>query len=120
MADSKIMKALKKAVASDPGVEALALVSVDGLPIETLLPEEMEEDRVAAVGAALLSLGERAAAELEKGNLEQVLIRAEKGDAILMSVGEDAVLLALMKEEAKLGLTLITLKKLSTELRKLV
>ncbi len=120
MADSKIMRALKKTMSSAPEVEALALVSVDGLPIESLLPEGMEEDRVAAIGAALLSLGERAATELEKGGLEQVLIRAEKGDAMLMSVGEDAVLLALMKEGAKLGLTLITLKKLTAELKKLV
>ena len=120
MAESKIFRALKKAMASAPEVEALALVSVDGLPIESLLPEGMEEDRVAAVGAALLSLGERAAMELEKGTLDQVLIRAEKGDAMLMSVGEEAVLLALMKEGAKLGLTLLTLKKLASELKKLV
>ncbi len=120
MADSKILRALKKTIGSAPEVEALALVSVDGLPIESILPEGMEEDRVAAMGAALLSLGERAAMELEKGGLEQVLIRAAKGDALLMSVGEDAVLLALMKEGAKLGLTLITLRKLVTDLKKLV
>ena len=120
MADTKILKALKKTMASAPEVDALAVVSVDGLPIESLLPEGMEEDRVAAMGAALLSLGERAAMELEKGALDQVLIRAEKGDAMLMSVGEDAVLLALMKEGAKLGLTLITLKKLASEIKKFV
>jgi predicted regulator of Ras-like GTPase activity (Roadblock/LC7/MglB family) len=120
MADSKILKALKKAMASDSGVEALAVVSVDGLPIEALLPEGMEADRVAAMGAALLSLWERAAVELGKGGLDQVLIRAEKGDAMLMSVGEDAVLLALMKEGAKLGLTLITLKRLAADLKKLL
>ncbi len=96
------------------------MVSTDGLPIESVLPADMEEDRVAAMGAALLSLGERAAEELERGKLEQVVVRAEKGDVILTSVGEDALLLALMSKEAKLGMIFMALKRLVKELNKII
>ena len=37
---------------------------MDGLPIATSLPREVEEDRVSAMSAAMLSLGERIASEL--------------------------------------------------------
>jgi predicted regulator of Ras-like GTPase activity (Roadblock/LC7/MglB family) len=120
MAESKVKRLLSKTTSATPDIEALALVSTDGLPIETLLPTGMEEDRVAAMGAALLSLGERAAEELDRGKMEQVLVRAENGDVILTAVGEDALLLSLMKKDAKLGMIFITLKKLTGELKKII
>ena len=55
------------------------------------------------MSAAMLSLGERIASELGRGSLEQVYIKGEKGYVVLMSVGEEAVLTALAREQAKLG-----------------
>jgi predicted regulator of Ras-like GTPase activity (Roadblock/LC7/MglB family) len=118
--ESKVVKLMKSTIALSPDIEALTLVSTDGLPIESVLPTDMEEDRVAAMGAALLSLGERAAEELERGRLEQVVVRAEKGDVILTSVGEDALLLTLMSKEAKLGMIFMALKRLVKELKKII
>jgi len=118
--ESKVVKLMRSTIALSPDIEAITLVSTDGLPIESVLPTDMEEDRVAAMGAALLSLGERAAEELERGRLEQVVVRAEKGDVILTSVGEDALLLALMSREAKLGMIFMALKRLVKELKKII
>src|SRR5215207_1226549 len=72
---------------SSPDIEASAVVSVDGLPIATALPREVEEDRVSAMSAAMLSLGERIASELGRGNLSEVQIKGEKGFVILQSLG---------------------------------
>jgi len=116
--ESKLLKLMRNTLMEVPDIEALALVSMDGLPIEAILAPEMEEDRVAAMGAALLSLGERAAEELDKGKLEQVVVRTMKGDIVLTQVGDEAVLLALMRKEAKLGLIFMALKKLVRELKK--
>ena len=44
-----------------PDVEATAVVSVDGLTIASSLPPGVEEDRVSAMSAAMLSLGDRIA-----------------------------------------------------------
>lgn len=95
---------LRELQASSPDIEASAVVSVDGLSIASALPQGVEEDRVSAMSAAMLSLGERIATELGRGSLEQVYIKGEKGYVVLMSVGEDAVLTALAREQAKLGL----------------
>lgn len=102
------------------GVEASAVVSVDGLTMASALPAGVEEDRVSAMSAAMLSLGERIAGELGRGSLEQVYIRGKEGLVLLMAVGEDAVLTALAYEDAKLGLVLLDMRRAADDLAKLL
>ena len=99
---------------------AFAIVSVDGLTIASALPQGVEEDRVSAMSAAMLSLGERIANELGRGSLEQVYIKGVSGYVVLMSVGEEAVLTALAREQAKLGLIFLDMRRAAEDLRKLI
>jgi hypothetical protein len=96
-----------------------SLVSADGLPIASVLKSGMEEDRIAAMGAAILSLGERVAEELTKGTLEQITIKASDGYIILTGVGNDAVLVALADNNAKLGLLLVEIKRAQEKFKQL-
>jgi hypothetical protein len=105
---------------SSPDIEASAVVSVDGLPIATNLPREVEEDRVSAMSAAMLSLGERIASELGRGSLNEVYIKGEKGYVILQSVGAEAVLTVLAREGAKMGLVFLDMRRTAEDLAKLV
>jgi predicted regulator of Ras-like GTPase activity (Roadblock/LC7/MglB family) len=68
---------LRDLQASTPDIEASAVVSVDGLIMASALPADVEEDRVSAMSAAMLSLGERIASELGRGLLEQVYRRGK-------------------------------------------
>jgi hypothetical protein len=102
------------------GVEASAVVSVDGLIMASALPSGVEEDRVSAMSAAMLSLGERISNELGRKGLEQVFIRGDKGLVILMAVGEEAVLTVLAREDAKLGLIFLDMRRVADDLAKLV
>jgi predicted regulator of Ras-like GTPase activity (Roadblock/LC7/MglB family) len=111
---------LRELQASSPDIEASAVVSVDGLSIASALPQGVEEDRVSAMSAAMLSLGERIATELGRGSLEQVYVKGEKGYVVLMSVGEEAVLTALAREQAKLGLILLDMRRAAQDLSKLI
>jgi predicted regulator of Ras-like GTPase activity (Roadblock/LC7/MglB family) len=103
-----------------PDIEASAVVSVDGLTIASDLPADVEEDRVSAMSAAMLSLGERIASELGRGTLDQVYIRGNEGYVILMSIGEEAVLTALARKEAKLGLVFLDMRRAAADLRNLL
>jgi predicted regulator of Ras-like GTPase activity (Roadblock/LC7/MglB family) len=91
-------------------VEASALVSLDGFMIASALPQGMQEDRVGAMSAAILALGERAAAELGRGQLTQVFIEGAEGYVLLVAAGGRAVLTVLARKEAKLGLVLYDMK----------
>jgi len=115
-----IVDRLRDLQASSPDVEGSAVVSVDGLTIASALPQGVEEDRVAAMSAAMLSLGDRIASELGRGALEQVYIKGSNGYVMLMSVGEDAVLTALSRENTKLGLILLDMRRTVEALSKLI
>lgn len=115
-----IVDRLRDLQASSPDVEASAVVSVDGLTIASALPSDVEEDRVSAMSAAMLSLGERIAGELGRGNLDQVYIRGLEGFVILMSVGPEAVLTVLAREQAKLGLLFLDMRRAVTDLSELL
>lgn len=111
---------LRDMQSSSPDIEGSAIVSVDGLSIASALHKEIEEDRVSAMSAAMLSLGERIAGELGRGMLEQVYIRGENGYVILRAVGEEAVLTVLARSTARLGLLLLDMKRAAEDLAEIV
>ena len=111
---------LRDLQAGTPDVEASAVVSVDGLIMASSLPADVEEDRVSAMSAAMLSLGERIASELGRGLLDQVYIKGENGYVLLTSVGEEAVLTVLARAQAKLGLLFLDMRRTAEELAKIV
>jgi len=103
-----------------PDIEASAVVSVDGLIMASALPKEVEEDRVSAMSAAMLSLGERISSELGRQGIEQVYIKGDRGSIVLTSIGQEAVLTALARHEAKLGLIFLEMRRAAEDLVKLV
>jgi uncharacterized protein len=111
---------LRELQGSSPDIEASAVVSVDGLSIASALPREVEEDRVSAMSAAMLSLGERIAGELGRGRLEQVYVKGQAGYVILMAVGKEAVLTVLVGEQAKLGLVFLDMRRAAEDLGKVI
>ncbi|MDX1659324.1 MAG: roadblock/LC7 domain-containing protein [Nitriliruptorales bacterium] len=107
----RLAQALDDFIKSSPDVEAAAVVSFDGLPMASALPETMEEDRVGAMAAALLSLGEQAAIGLGRGQLNQVFVEGEHGFVFLMSARDQAVLAAVARRTAKIGFMLFEMRR---------
>lgn len=116
----QLVDRLRSMQASAPDIEASAVVSVDGLIMASALQQGVEEDRVSAMSAAMLSLGERIAGELGRGSLEQVYIKGDAGAIVLTSVGSEAVLTALARHDAKLGLIFLEMRRAAEDIVKLV
>jgi predicted regulator of Ras-like GTPase activity (Roadblock/LC7/MglB family) len=116
----KMVNILRTLQSSSADIEGSAIVSVDGLSIASALPQGVEEDRVSAMSAAMLSLGGRIADELTRGSVEQVYVKGVDGFVLLMSVGEEAVLTVLARENAKLGLIFLDMHRAAGELGKLI
>jgi len=112
----RMVQRLRDFRGSIPDVEASAVVSADGLIIASDLPQGVEEDRVSAMSAAMLSLGDRISTELRRGVLDQVYIHGENGYVVLMSAGEEAVLTVLARKEAKLGLILYDMRRAASDI----
>ena len=103
-----------------PEVEAAAVISLDGLLMASALPEGMSEDRISAMSAAMLSLGEQINKEMGLGTLEQLYTRGSNGYVVLLAVGKDAVLTTLVQPEAKLGVLFLELRKTAEDLARLL
>lgn len=108
---ARLDRALADLLAQAPELEAAAVVSYDGLAMASALPLGMDEDRVAAMSAALLSLGEKAAQGLGRGDLSQVYVEGESGTVFLVSCDEEAVLVAVAAAGAKAGLMLFEVRR---------
>jgi uncharacterized protein len=116
----QLVERLQTMQAAAPDIEASAVVSVDGLIMASALQRGFEEDRVSAMSAAMLSLGERISGELGRGNLEQVYIKGQEGSILLTSVGAEAVLTALGRQDAKLGLISLEMRRAADDIMKLL
>jgi len=111
---------LRNLSATSGEIEAAAIISTDGLVMASWVPEGIDDDRLGAMSAAMLSLGERAAVELGRGELEQVLVKGRQGFIILIHAGSDAVLTVLTSATARLGLIFLDVKRTAAEVARLV
>jgi len=103
-----------------PDIEATALVSDDGLLLASALPRHIEELRVAGISSTLLSLSSRAATELERGPVEQVVIGGAYGYSILVTAAHGTLLLVLTTATAKLGLVFLNMERAVEQIKKVL
>jgi predicted regulator of Ras-like GTPase activity (Roadblock/LC7/MglB family) len=113
----KLSMVLQNFVSATTDVQGAALVTPDGLPLAASLPGGMDEERVSAMSASMLSLGERIGMELSRGTIDRIFVEGNKGFGILTGCGQDAVLLVLASESAKQGLLMLEIKRVLAELK---
>ena len=118
--EAHLVERLRTMQAAAPDIEASAVVSADGLIMASALADGTQEDRVSAMSAAMLSLGERIASELGRGTLEQVYVKGSAGSIVLTSVGTEAVLTALAAKDSKLGIIFLEMHRAAEDIAQLL
>lgn len=113
----KIGFVLQNFVSTTSEVQGAAVVTPDGLPLATSLPTGMDDERVSAMSAAMLSLGDRIGKELVRGSIDRIYVEGDEGFSILTSCGEDAVFLVLAGKAAKQGVLMLEIKRAVSELK---
>ena len=111
---------LKKLLSAIPEVRAAAIVSAEGLPIASALPQGVDETRIAAMTAALLSLAERAVIEMDKGEFDQLYVKGSEGYLLVLGAGPNAVLTVSTTKDVRLGLIFLDIKRTAEALSKLI
>ncbi|HHJ16671.1 MAG TPA: hypothetical protein ENJ80_08250 [Gammaproteobacteria bacterium] len=120
MREDMLRSILSELNGTSADIEASAIISTDGLIMAAQLPAELDEDRVGAMSAAMLSLGDRTSQELARGGLEQVLVKGDNGYVLMTHAGGDAVVTVMAKPNAKLGLIFLDVKRASENIAKLI
>ena len=97
-------------------IEASAIMTRDGLSIASVMNENVNPDRLGAMCASLLSLGDKTASELERGKLKQVLIECESGSVLIVNIGKSAVLAIVARATSKIGMVFIEARKAANDI----
>jgi uncharacterized protein len=102
---------LKRLNSTSSDIQASAVMSRDGHTLASVLGETVNSIRLGAMCATLLSLGEKASLELNRGKLRQILIQGEEGYVLLLRIGEKAVLAVVSQPGANLGMLLVEARR---------
>jgi hypothetical protein len=101
-------------------IEASAVVSIDGLMIASDLPRDVGKEKVAAMSAAMLSIGKRTVQELSRGRLNQIYVEGTEGSNILMAAGEKSLVVALTRPDSNLGLVFLEMRQTAENVSEIV
>ena len=114
---AKLENILQNFVSGTNDIQGATLVTPDGLSLAAALPPGMDDERVSAMSAAMLSLGERIGSELDRGITERIYVEWDRGIGVLTNCGEEALLLVLASHSVKQGLLMLEIKRLVSELK---
>ena len=109
--DKLLRPVLRTLNSVSPDIEASAVITSDGLTIAAVLGDGVDRDRFGAMCASLLALADRAAQEISRGQLKQVLVEGEHGTMLLVQAGTDTVLAVASRPTTNLGMVFLEARR---------
>jgi len=91
-------------------VQVSMIVTRDGLTM-TVAGGVVDPDKVGAMCSDLLRLCHSAALELQRGDVEHVLMKASQGYMLLTPAGDQAMLAVMTRPDTNLGMLLIDTRR---------
>ena len=92
-------------------IKSAAVVRRDGLVVTHTLPDGVDPRIVAAMTAAIVGTSEMATVQLSQGRFVRAIVESEHGKLLSMGAGEEALLVALVYDDANLGLVLMAMER---------
>ena len=102
-----------------PEIQLSMVSTQDGLTMSAL-GAVIDPDQVGAMCTELLAVCNKAARELERGELNQMVIRCSNGCLFLMPAGDQAVLAIMTIQNVNLGMIIIEAERAAAEINKLL
>jgi len=106
----QINEALSRLVLGTPAVVRATVVTTSGLARGSF-PPQTEQDRISAMSAAMLSLGERICNELGSGDMRYAIIAGDKTLQLLVVLSKDYVLELELRPNMSVDAVLNTVKE---------
>lgn len=118
--EQQMLETLKELRSDSNGVQAVVLISSDAMALASDMPDGMEEELMSATASSLIAAGERVAGELSRGSLDQVYLRGQEGDLVVVKVNDDALLACTVDNAAKMGMTLLEVNRCAQKLADII
>ncbi|MEM1658216.1 MAG: roadblock/LC7 domain-containing protein [Candidatus Jordarchaeales archaeon] len=115
----KLVNVLEEMEASDPDIEASAVVRKDGLILASAI-KYGDENLIAAMSAAIYNIGLRAIKELSLGEIQRIVVSGRAGIVVIMGVDDKHILAAVTRPDANMGLIITELGVTKEKLAKVL
>ena len=93
------------------GIYALAIVLRDGLIVASLMPEDLDEETLAAMTATIIKAAETVFTELDKGDVKRIIIEGTHAKIVAVTADKDFVIVGMANPETSLGIILHSMRK---------
>src|SRR5439155_1329536 len=103
-----------------PAVLGATIARRDGILIAHALPKRVDPKMVAAMTAAIVGTSEMATIQLDQGRFVRAIIESDEGKLLSLGAGEEALLVALVYEDANLGLVLLAMERAAKQVEKIL
>lgn len=94
-----------------PDILGATIARRDGILISHALPKTMDPKKIAAMAAAIVGTSEMAAVEMGLGAFTQSIVDTDMGKMMATGAGEEAILVTMLRNEANMGLVLMSVNK---------
>lgn len=116
----RLASVLRNLIDTSGDISGVAVVSMDGLIMASDLPSNVEQARVGAVAAAILSLSGRSVGQLKRGELTQTTVQGSEGYIIITQAGPNAVLVALTGQGVNLGMVFLEVRECASDVAEIL
>lgn len=106
--------------ANSTEIEASAIITDDGMMMASHLPVAVNEGRISAMSAALLSVSERMIETLLGNKSERVIVQSKAGYVIVSATAKNLLLTVMACPSAKLGMVFHDINKTSQSVQELL
>src|SRR3989442_1087922 len=103
-----------------PAVLGATIARRDGILIAHALPKTMDPKIIAAMTAAIVGTSEMATIQLAQGRFVRAIIESDEGKLLSLGAGEEALLVALVYDDANLGLVLLAMERAAKQVEKIL
>ncbi|MFV8602519.1 roadblock/LC7 domain-containing protein [Ralstonia pseudosolanacearum] len=112
----RVRSILRNLQTSSTHIEACAVVTLDGFLVASVMADGVNADRFAAMCASLLTLASRAAKEISRGDLRQIILDGSEGKMLLIHAGDRGLLAVAGHPMAQLGKLILDARSAAREL----
>jgi predicted regulator of Ras-like GTPase activity (Roadblock/LC7/MglB family) len=116
----KELQDLMRRIEQSSGLEALAVVTREGIRLACAVSDNVDSDVFSAATATLVNVGEETLRQLSQGTLSEVILRGNKGFTIIMRGTPETLLVGASRDQIRLGYYIGLMKIYATKITKIL